>query len=127
MEQGHSDHARDETNLPPSLQRALTEPGDYALRLRTGEVVRFTRAERFDAFVALFAPGGPSAISQSGEPAPEFPDGLEVRITDIVWCARGPTRASAPEPTVGSTTAIQGSVQPSHGVRVPLRIKHPGE
>ena len=127
MEEGHSHHATHETDLPPSLRRALTEPGDYALRLRTGEIVRFTRADLYGAFVALFAPGGPSAISQSGEPVPEFPHGLEVRISDIVWCARGPNRASAAEPTVDPPTAVLDSVQPSPGVRVPLRIKHADE
>jgi hypothetical protein len=110
--------------LPPSLEQALAEPGEYALRLRTGEVVRFTCAERYGRFVALFAPSGPPAISQSGETVPEFPHGLEVRISDIVWCARGPTQASAAEPTVGPTPAVQESVQPSHGVRIPLRVKH---
>jgi hypothetical protein len=127
MHEGHSHETTHESDLPPSLERALTEPGEYALRLRTGEIVRFTRAERYGAFVALFAPGGPSAMSQSGDPVPQFPHGLEVRITEIVWCARGPAQASAEEPTMGSTTGVQGSVQPSPGVRVPLRVKHADE
>ena len=124
MDEGRNQDTTQQTDLPPSLERALTEPGEYSLRLRTGEVVRFTRAERFGAFVALFAPGGASAIAQPGEAVPEFPNGLEVRISDVVWCARGPVRAATAEPTVGSRMGAQDSGQPGPGVRVPLRITH---
>jgi hypothetical protein len=107
------------------LERALTEPGDYALRLRTGEVVRFTRAERHGAFVVLFAPGGLPALSRSDEALPEFPHGLEVRISEIVWCARGPGQTAPSEPTaVGSVADLSAGVYQAPGVRVPLRIKH---
>jgi len=92
------------------LQRALTETDEYAVRLRSGEVVRFTRAERNGAFVTLFA-----------TEAAEFPYGLEVRITEIAWCARGPGQLAAelPMPQLADTT------QSTPGVRVPLRIQHP--
>jgi hypothetical protein len=104
--------------LPPSLQRALVETGDYALRLRTGEVVRFTRAERHGSFVALFAPAGPPPTAQASESMAAFPHGLEVRVSDIVWCARGPAPGS---PAAGVDLGAAPESVPG-GVRVPLRI-----
>ena len=95
--------------LPPSLRRALSEPDEYAVRLRTGEVVRFTRAERDGPFVTLFAAA-----------AVEFPYGLEVRISEIAWCARGPQQLAAEAPT----PQLADPAQPRPGVRVPLRIQH---
>jgi hypothetical protein len=97
-------------DLPPSLQRALSETDEYVVRLRSGEVVHFTRAERHGAFVTLLA-----------TEAAEFPYGLEVRITEIVWCARGRWQVAAESPTPQLTDTAQSTP----GVRVPLRIHHP--
>lgn len=98
-------------DLPPSLQCALQKPGDYAVRLRTGEVVRFTHAERHASFVTLFAPD-----------SSDFPHGLDVRITEITWSARGPGRVLAPEsPEIGMPES-PNTAHSSPGVRVPLRI-----
>lgn len=99
-------------DLPPSLERALREPDDYAVRLRTGEVVRFTHAERHGCFVTLFAPDGA-----------EFPHGLEVRIGEITWCASRPRSV-----TLADSPGIDGPEYPNAapsgpGVRVPLRIE----
>jgi hypothetical protein len=111
--------------LPPSLARALVGPAEYALRLRTGEVVRFTRAQRQGAFVVLYAPSGLPSDPRLADPmTAAFPEGLEVRISDIVWCARGPTAAFQPE-TSGEGSAADSRPTPG-GVRVPLRIT-PGE
>ena len=110
--------------LPPSLERALVETADYAVRLRTGELVRFTRAERRGAFVVLHAAGGPAADLPIAESLAAFPHGLEVRISEIVWCARGPSPAGEPEaPSVGSAAGFREEAGHTPGVRVPLRIK----
>ena len=114
----------EDTDLPPSLQRALVDSGDYALRLRTGEVVRFTRAERTGpSFVLLFASGQPATNLVSTERTSDFPNGLEVRISDIVWCARGPFPGSPGEAlTLGPGAGFEDAAQRGPGVRIPLRI-----
>jgi hypothetical protein len=110
--------------LPPSLERALVETAEYALRLRTGELVRFTRAERRGSFVVLYAAGVAEAGVPAAGPLPAFPHGLEVRIRDIVWCARGPMPAYQPEaPSVGPAADFRDMAGDRPGVRVPLRIK----
>ena len=101
-----------EEALPPSLQRSLSEPDEYAVRLRSGEVVRFERAERHGPFVTLLA-----------TPSAEFPYGVEVRISDIAWCARGAGQLS-PEPPIMGTPQVADTRQSSPGIRVPLRIQH---
>ena len=118
----------DDPDLPPSLTRALSVEADYALRLRTGEVVHFTRAERYGAFVVLYAPGAPPD-PRLPDAAPAFPHGLEVRISDVVWCARAPSQvSSAEQPAAGAAGApVVGSSEPPPGVRIPLRIKHGDE
>ena len=110
--------------LPPSLERALVETAEYALRLRTGELVRFARAERRGAFVVLYAAEVPDAGPSAAESLAAFPHGLEVRISDIVWCARGPTSASQPEaPAVVAGDTVRDTGRQAPGVRVRLRIK----
>src|SRR6516162_3528052 len=42
-----------EDRYPPSLLKAAGDPFDYALRLRTGEVIRFETAEIHGAFATL--------------------------------------------------------------------------
>jgi hypothetical protein len=111
-------------DLPPSLQRALVETASYALRLRTGEVVSFTRAERHGAFVALFVSSEPSPTMRWSESMADFPHGLEVRISDIVWCARGPTQTAPSAPLAFGSRADPTEDAPHPpGVRVPLRIE----
>jgi hypothetical protein len=112
-------------DLPPSLARALVESDEYALCLRTGEVVRFTRAERQGAFVVLYAPSGLPADPRLADSMAAFPYGLEVRISDIVWCARGPIQAPRSEaPSAGSAVEFQEAPHAiSGGVRVPVRIR----
>lgn len=109
-EQLHAETPQED--LPPSLQRALSEPDEYAVRLRTGEVVRFARAERHGPFVTLLATG-----------SAEFPYGVEVRISEITWCARGPGQLVPESPTMGTPQGAD-TAHPGPGVRVPLRIQH---
>jgi hypothetical protein len=111
MDQPSQAETRQE-DLPPSLQRALSEPDEYAVRLRTGEVVRFAHAKRHGAFVTLLA-------TRSAE----FPYGLEVRISEIAWCARGLGQLAPESPTMG-TPQFADTAQSSSGVRVPVRIQH---
>jgi hypothetical protein len=122
-----AEHRPADPDLPPSLARALVESAEYALRLRTGEVVHFTRAERHGQFVVLYAPpsGPPDPRLEAGSAA--FPHGLEVRISDIVWAARGPSQSFVSEaPDVGpAAESIAGPRGASAGVRIPLRVGRP--
>ena len=109
-------------DLPPSLARALVEPAEYALRLRTGELIHFARAERQGAFIVLHAPSGPPPDPRLLGGMELFPSGVEVRISDIVWCASGPGQARDPA----------GELQARHpdatgGVRVPVRLTNPDD
>jgi hypothetical protein len=92
--------AREERRLvslgyPPSLAKAMFDPFDYALRLRTGETIHFNEAvELGEGWVRLHEPSpgredGVRASSPDALPYP-FPRGLEVRVADIVWCAEAP-------------------------------------
>ena len=119
-----TEHRPADPDLPPSLARALVERAEYALRLRTGEVVHFTHAERHGPFVVLYAPSGPPD-PRLGAGSAAFPHGLEVRISDIVWAARGPSQSFVSEaPDVGpAAESIAGPRGASAGVRIPLRIE----
>lgn len=72
---------------PPSLLKAASDYFDYALQLRTGEIIRFSQAAIHGEFVTLELQDNheqPNAL-----PYP-FPRGVDVRISDIVWCADAP-------------------------------------
>jgi hypothetical protein len=92
--------AREERRLvslgyPPSLAKATIDPFAYALRLRTGETIHFSEAvELSEGWVRLRKEGlgtkdDLQASSADALPYP-FPQGLEVRVADIVWCAESP-------------------------------------
>jgi len=123
MDRSHTD-PDDTADLPPSLVRALGETAEYALRLRTGELIRFVRAERHGAFVVLQAPSGSPAEPGLAGGLEIFPNGVEVRISDIVWCASGtigsPASAAPAAWTAGDLPVGQSTISP--GVRVPLRL-----
>lgn len=71
---------------PPSLIKACSDqPFDYAMLLRTGQVIRFEGAEIHGAYATLTL----DCETQARLPFP-FPRGLDVRISDIVWCADAP-------------------------------------
>ena len=110
------------SDLPPSLEQALVEPASYALRLRTGDLVRFSRAERHGLFVVLHA----ADLPEAGAPGPvaqeSFPHGLDVRVSDVVWCARGP---AGPLDSAGMSASASQRAGEHPGVRVPLRVQPP--
>jgi hypothetical protein len=75
--------------LPPSLYKALGDPFQYALRLRTGEVWCFSEAEIHGDYVTLSL----DDFQEDGPPRRRvfpFARGVDVRIGDIVWCADAP-------------------------------------
>jgi hypothetical protein len=75
---------------PPSLLKAAGDAFDYALRLRTGEVIRFETAEIHGAFATLR--GTDHWVEDHGRSRLPYPcpRGLDVRVDDIVWCADAP-------------------------------------
>jgi hypothetical protein len=75
---------------PPSLIKASTDPFDYALGLRTGEVIRF--------HTCVLGPEWVHIVTQDAySPQPDrcalpYPmdRGVDVRLSDIAWCADAP-------------------------------------
>ena len=77
-------------NVPVSLYIATLDHFDFALKIRTGEVIRFSEAEICGEFVHLcYRPGWDEEESVEGLIYP-CPRGVDVRISDIVWCANAP-------------------------------------
>ena len=76
--------------LSPSLAKACEDPFDYALRLRTGEVIRFSSAVFLnDEWVYL------NLMPMSQQPEEnrityKADRGVDVRISDIVWVMDAP-------------------------------------
>lgn len=71
---------------PPALIKASNDPFDYACRLRTGEIICFRSATIQGNFVTL-------EINQDNQGGPlpfSFDRGIEVQVSDIVWCADAP-------------------------------------
>jgi hypothetical protein len=79
---------------PDSLLKATCDPFEYALKLRTGEVWYFTEARIDGDYVHLDFTNHPLYNVPYGEkpnPLPHcFERGVEVRASDIVWCADAP-------------------------------------
>jgi hypothetical protein len=83
---------------PPSLLKAVSDPFDYALRLRTGEVIQFQSAELNGDYVTLTLHGGlgdhADTYNPHGQDGPRLeypcPRGVDVRLSEIVWCADAP-------------------------------------
>lgn len=88
---------------PQSLLKAtIDDPWDYAMRLRTGEVYRFIGAKIYGEYARLHGDlqGGSRDINNSiklvlswpswKNEISMFPRGLDVRISDIVWCVDAP-------------------------------------
>ena len=76
----------------PSLRKSMHDQFDYALRLRTGEVIRFYSADFIsDEWVHLTFD---SCVPQVEDGVPQLPypacRGVDVRISDIVWCMDAP-------------------------------------
>jgi hypothetical protein len=73
-----------------ALAKACSDPFDYALKLRTGEVIRFTEARIISSgWVHLDVV--PAHWDQEGNNMPYPADrGVDVRIADIVWVMDAP-------------------------------------
>lgn len=78
---------------PPALAKACHDEFDYAMRLRTGELLRFGAAKAvnrewvtiiFD--VGTFCPSGHNLF---GQPWP-LPRGVDIRVDSIAWVADAP-------------------------------------
>ena len=76
---------------PPSLRKATEDTFDYALRLTTGEIIRFQYAELHGDYVTLHAGDGPDGKGfESSALRHPCPRGIDVRVDQIVWCADAP-------------------------------------
>lgn len=80
---------------PPALIKAACDPFDYALRLETGEVLRFTSATIHGEYVTLVSDGDDKTFAADAIPAAQrlaypCPRGVDVRVSAIVWCADAP-------------------------------------
>ena len=80
--------------IPPALRWAMLVSGDYALQLDSGEVLRFSRCFRHDDWLKLENPDTFQGCSDR-IPYP-CPEGIYIRIKDIVWCADHPMRRATP-------------------------------
>lgn len=83
------------SKYPAALIKATADhPFDYALRLRSGELIYFTGAKIIGSFARLTVssqedfPG--KNRKSTGLPAHAFPNGIEVFIGEIVWCTDAP-------------------------------------
>ena len=75
--------------LPDALLKAAVDPFDYAMQLRTGDVIRFEHVEIRGAWVHL------QGVKEWDHAAVEYPvytfeRGLDIRIADIVWVCDAP-------------------------------------
>lgn len=75
--------------LPPSLMKATYDAFTYALRLRTGEIIAFREAKIHGEFVTLILDENGRNDSRHYNDF-SFERGLDVRLSDIVWCADAP-------------------------------------
>lgn len=83
---------------PDSLMKACGDDFDYAMGLRDGTIFRFESAEicgdwvHLDAIMEFALPNRPEAVHTTPElPAQwNFERGVDVRISDIVWCVDAP-------------------------------------
>ena len=76
-------------DFPPSLNKALTDTFQYAVMLRGGQVIEFESAWRVgpdSPFVTLFGVSGNVMGYVSDIAFGNAPRGLDVRVSDIVWC-----------------------------------------
>jgi hypothetical protein len=75
--------------FPDSLLKACGDPFTYAMRLRTGEVIVFSEA-RIDGEFCHISGNGEAEAEWRNEIPFEHPRGIDVRISDIVWCCDAP-------------------------------------
>lgn len=101
-------------DVPPSLRKAIESKWTYAAGMDDGSIVVFHRAELFGEFVRLHScvPGGfvPEMLAgpirgkthSAFGLGPVFPRGLDVRLSDIAWCADDPVDGRLPETMHGA-------------------------
>lgn len=79
-------------SFPAALVKALVDPFDYAVGLRDGTVIRFTRAEIQGHYVHLAGVSEWNYLGRSEENIDRyvFGRGVDVRLEDVVWAADGP-------------------------------------
>jgi hypothetical protein len=70
-------------HYPPSLLKATVDCFDYALKLRTGEILYFASATISGDYATLESQDPFSASNPC-------PRGIDVRVDQIVWCADAP-------------------------------------
>lgn len=75
---------------PPSLAKAcVDDPWQYALKLRTGDIIEFSGANPINAeWVCLGIE--PSPYEPKGNLPYPAPRGIDVRVADIVWVMDAP-------------------------------------
>jgi hypothetical protein len=77
--------------LPESLRKAICDPFDYALRLRTGEIIRFSKATVQPGAEWICLEGAhPEGFVFGSRLKYPCPRGIDVRVSQIVWCADAP-------------------------------------
>lgn len=74
--------------IPPALRLSMVEYGDYGLQLYSGEVLRFRRCVWHSDWLLL---EWPESFHGCDDRVPyRCPEGIYIRIKDIVWCAAYP-------------------------------------
>jgi len=80
--------------IPDSLDKATEDQFIYAVRLRTGELMTFSKARLNGEWVHLSDPDviTPDRLGARWDRGMEFvlDRGMDVRLADIVWCADAP-------------------------------------
>ena len=79
---------------PPALLKAAGDYFDYALRLSTGEIIRFRSAKIHGDYATLYGGDGGYEAQSLLKDNPSLPfsfdRGIDVRVSEIVWCADAP-------------------------------------
>lgn len=75
--------------LPPSLCKAVDDCFQYALKLKTGEIIQFESATVHGDWVSLHGDGASDSKLKQHFPFP-IARQVDVRIEDILWCIDAP-------------------------------------
>ncbi|MBV8084306.1 MAG: hypothetical protein JO247_05780 [Chloroflexi bacterium] len=79
---------------PPALIKAVCDPYDYAMKLRTGDVIHFSAADPNGDWVWISFDGLEDGGVTPNERSFAFNRGMYVRVADIVWVADAPNAHS---------------------------------
>jgi hypothetical protein len=86
--------AAQEYGYPPALAKACCDYFENALKLRTGEVIFYTKAEPINKDWIFIDGIDDQTLSlqnkSSGLPDVGFHRGMEIKISEIIWCADAP-------------------------------------